>query len=143
MNSSEKPARKLADLGVSQPAQVAPLFAEVRARFDEQAYRALDDHGWAMMRQSWLGRKSGVLTLITENWLKPSPSELKRVVGHELNQLRAHVESQIEARRAAIESSAQQSTLASERVDLSLPGVTRPIGSHHLIHQVFQHLEDI
>ncbi|HKN74738.1 MAG TPA: phenylalanine--tRNA ligase subunit alpha [Candidatus Acidoferrum sp.] len=27
--------------------------------------------------------------------------------------------------------------------DLSLPGVTRPIGSHHLIRQVFQEIEDI
>jgi phenylalanyl-tRNA synthetase alpha chain len=57
--------------------------------------------------------------------------------------LRAHVESQIEARRAAIESGAEEAALAKERVDVSLPGVIRPIGSRHLIRQVFQEIEDI
>ena len=32
------------------------------------------------------------LTLITDNWLKPASPELKRVVGQELNKLKAHVE---------------------------------------------------
>src|SRR6202022_3727522 len=32
---------------------------------------------------------------------------------------------------------------ARERVDLSLPGVIRPVGTHHLIRQVFQEIEDI
>jgi phenylalanyl-tRNA synthetase alpha chain len=141
--SDNKPARKLAELGVSQPDQVPPLFAEVRARFDREVSRSMDPHGWEIMRQAWLGRKSGVLTLITDNWLKPSTPQLKRAVGAALNEMRAHVESQIESRRAASESSAEQSALASERVDLSLPGVIRPIGSHHLIRQVFQEIEDI
>jgi phenylalanyl-tRNA synthetase alpha chain len=33
--------------------------------------------------------------------------------------------------------------LTRERVDFSLPGITRPVGSHHLIRQVFQQIEDI
>ncbi len=32
---------------------------------------------------------------------------------------------------------------AKDRVDLSLPGVIRPVGSHHLIRQVMQEIEDI
>ena len=141
--SDNKPARKLAELGVSEADQVPPLFAEVRSRFDGQVSRSMDPNSWEILRQAWLGRKSGVLTLITDNWLKPSSPELKRAVGAALNELRAHVESQIEARRAGIESTAEQSAPASERVDLSLPGVARPIGSHHLIRQVFQQIEDI
>jgi phenylalanyl-tRNA synthetase alpha chain len=144
MTSSEnKPARKLADLGVAQADHVAPLFAEIRARFDADAKAAHDEFSWKQFRDAWLGRKSGVLTLVTDNWLKPSPPELKRIVGQELNKLRAVVESQIEERRIAIESGAEQAALARERVDLSLPGVVRPIGSHHLIRQVFQEIEDI
>jgi len=41
----------------------------------------------------------------------------------------------------AIESGAEEA--ASECVDLSLPAVIHPIGSHHLIRQVFQEIEDI
>jgi phenylalanyl-tRNA synthetase alpha chain len=139
-----KSAQTLAALGATQPDQVAALFAEVLARFNSRIQRPdLDLVNWEILRQSWLGRKSGVLTQITDNWLKPATPELKRVVGQELNKLRAHVEGQIEARRVAIEAGADVAALARERVDLSLPGVTRPIGSHHLIRQVFQQIEDI
>jgi len=143
MTSANKPAQKLSDLGVSQPEQIAHLFAEVRARFDSESAGAHDETSWKQFRDAWLGRKSGVLTLVTDNWLKPSPPELKRVVGQELNQLRAHVESQIESRRAVIEAGADEASLSRERVDLSLPGVARPIGSRHLIRQVTQEIEDI
>ena len=129
--------------GVTAAAAVAPLFAEVRARFDDESASIHDESAWKTFRDNWLGRKSGVLAQITDNWLKPSPPDLKRAVGAGLNALRAHVESQIESRRQAIESGADQSALAHEHVDLSLPGVQRPIGSHHLIRQVFQQIEDI
>jgi phenylalanyl-tRNA synthetase alpha chain len=138
-----KSAQTLAALGVKQPGPLAPLFAEIRARFDADIAAAHDERAWKQFRDAWLGRKSGVLTQITDNWLKPATPELKRFVGQELNKLRAHVEAQIEARRAAIEAGADQPALARERVDLSLPGVTRPIGSHHLVRQVFQQIEDI
>ncbi len=144
MSSSQNNlAQKLADLGVTRPDQIAPLFAEIRSRFESAATAAHDESSWKQFRDAWLGRKSGVLTQITDNWLKPSSPELKRAVGAALNELRAHVEAQIEARRAAIEAGADEVALARERVDLSLPGMTRPTGSHHLIRQVFQQIEDI
>src|SRR5580700_11507949 len=133
----------LAALGVTQPNQVAPLFAEIRSRFDLESAAIHDEATWNITKVMWLGRKSGILAQITDNWLKPASPDLKRAVGAGLNELRAHVESQIESRRQAIESGADQSALAHEHIDLSLPGVTRPIGSHHLIRQVFQEIEDI
>ncbi len=136
-------AKTLSELGVDDAQGVAEKFAEVRARFDAQAQRPMDGHNWEILRQSWVGRKSGVLTAITENWLKSAQPELKRVVGQELNKFKAHLEKTLEARRLAIESGAEETALARDRVDLSLPGVIRPIGSHHLIRQVFQEIEDI
>jgi phenylalanyl-tRNA synthetase alpha chain len=142
-STSTSMARTLAALGATQPYQVAPLFAEVRSRFDSESSDIHDETAWKMFRDSWLGRKSGILAQITDNWLKPATPELKRAVGAGLNELRAHVESQIESRRQAIESGADQSALAHEHSDLSLPGVRRPIGSHHLIRQVLEEIEDI
>src|SRR5262245_916828 len=107
-SSDTKTARTLADLGVTQPAGVAPLFAEVRIRFDADSAAARDEAAWKQFRDAWLGRKSGVLTQVTDNWLRPAAPELKRAVGAALNELRAHVESQIEARRVAIESGAEE-----------------------------------
>lgn len=144
MPNIENPTGKtLAVLGATQADQVAPLFAEIRSRFDVDSAAIHDESAWKTFRDAWLGRKSGVLAQISDNWLKPSSPDLKRAVGAGLNELRAHVESQIESRRQAIESGADQTALAHERVDLSLPGVQRPIGSHHLIRQVFQEIEDI
>jgi phenylalanyl-tRNA synthetase alpha chain len=144
MPNIENPAAKtLSDLGVTTAASVGEKFAEVRVRFDGEIVRAHDESTWNITKVMWLGRKSGILAQITDNWLKPASPDLKRAVGAGLNELRAHVESQIESRRQAIESGADQSALAHEHIDLSLPGVTRPMGSHHLIRQVFQEIEDI
>src|SRR5260370_2454462 len=135
--------KTLAALGITQPDKIALRFAKIRMHFEGQFQTVHDESEWKIFSARWLGRKSGVLTQITDNWLKPATPELKRAVGASLNELRAHVESQIEARRAAIESGAEESALLRERIDLSLPGVMRPIGSHHLIRQVFQEIEDI
>src|SRR5580692_11609592 len=116
-SSDNKAAQTLAALGATEPALVSELFAEIVARFDGEIAAARDETSWKQFRDAWLGRKSGVLTLITDNWLKPASPELKRAVGARLNELRAHVESQIEARRAAIEHGADEAALARERVD--------------------------
>src|ERR1700741_3980189 len=138
-----KTAQPLVHLGITRPEELSALFADLRGRFDADCASAYDESSWRKFRDAWLGRKSGVLAQITDNWLKPASPDLKRAVGAGLNELRAHVESQIESRRQVIESGADQSALAHEHIDLSLPGVQRPIGSHHLIRQVFQQIEDI
>ena len=140
---NDKTGVPLVHLGVTRPEELTALFADLRGSFDDDCACAHDESAWKVFRDRWLGRKSGVLTQITDNWLKPATPELKRAVGQNLNELRAHVESQMEARRTAIESGAEEAALARERVDLSLPGVIHPIGSHHLIRQVLQELEDI
>jgi phenylalanyl-tRNA synthetase alpha chain len=144
MSTTEnKTALPLVHLGITRPEELVLLFADLRGRFDKECACACDEPSWKQFRDAWLGRKSGVLTQITDNWLKPATHELKRVVGQELNQLRAHVESKIEERRKAIETDADETASARERIDLSLPGVIRLLGSHHLIRQVFQQIEDI
>jgi phenylalanyl-tRNA synthetase alpha chain len=141
--ADSKLTQTLAALGTNSAEQVRARFAELRARFDEDASAVKDEESWKTLRDAWLGRKSGVFTLVTDKWLKPATPELKRAVGAALNELRGHVDAQIEARRAEIEAGAAATAAAKERVDLSLPGVIRPVGTHHLIRQVFQEIEDI
>src|SRR5882757_7755749 len=113
-SSDNKAAQTLAALGATEPARVSELFTEIVARFDGEIASVHDDASWKQFRDAWLGRKSGVLTLVTDNWLKPATPELKRVVGAELNKLRGHVEAQIEARRASIEAGADEAALSRE-----------------------------
>jgi phenylalanyl-tRNA synthetase alpha chain len=136
-----KLSETLAALGITSAEQVLSLFAGLRSDFQGQFQTVHDETEWKLFRDAWLGRKSGVFTLITDNWLKPATPELKRAVGASLNELRTLVDAQIEARRAAIETGVEAG--AKDRIDLSLPGVIRPVGTHHLIRQVFQEIEDI
>jgi phenylalanyl-tRNA synthetase alpha chain len=133
----------LPPLDAATPEQVAARFGELRARFDQDASGATDENGWKSLRDAWLGRKSGMLTQVTDTWLKPSKPELKRAVGQALNELKAHVEAALESRRAEIEATAEKTALAREREDLSLPGVMRPLGSRHPLRQTFEEIERI
>ncbi len=133
----------LEQLSATQAAQVALLFANLRAEFDRDAADVRDETSWKAFRDTWLGRKSGALTQITDNWLKPAPPELKRAVGQALNELRAHGEAVVAERRAAIEAAAEQAATARESLDLSLPGVARPMGSRHILRQTLEEIERI
>jgi phenylalanyl-tRNA synthetase alpha chain len=130
-------------LPTTAPDAVVKMFADFCAAFDRESAAAADVAAWKSVRDGWLGRKSGILSQITDNWLKPALPEVKRVVGQELNQLRAHVESALAERQAAIEASAEQTATAREKIDLSLPGIVRPIGTRHLIRQTFEELQRI
>src|SRR5258707_14950266 len=135
--------KTLAALGVTDPAQLAALFAGIRARFDSESAEVHDEAAFKQLRDGWLGRKSGVLSGITDNWLKPATPDLKRAVGAGLNELRALVDAQIEARPAAIESGAEQSAAVKEKFDLSRPGLLGHIGSGRSIPLVRRETEDI
>ncbi len=73
-----KLSQPLAALGVSSADGLQSLFAEIRSRFDAEATRAIDEASFKAFRDVWLGRKSGVITLITDNWLKPASERIAR-----------------------------------------------------------------
>ena len=133
----------LEQLGADTPERVATVFAKVRNEFDRVAGTVSDEASWHALRDGWLGRKAGVLALVTDNWLKPSGSALKPAVGRGLNELRGHVESAIEERRKQMEAQAAERAGAAERSDCSLPGVERAKGTRHLVRQTLEEIERI
>jgi len=134
----------LAENGVQTAEQLAQLFSGLREEFDRAAAGVSDEASWKAFRDEWMGRKSGAIANITDNWLKKAPTaELKRACGQALNELRAHVEAVLEEKRRAAESAAETAALAREKVDLSLPGVMRPVGTRHPIRQTFDEVERI
>jgi phenylalanyl-tRNA synthetase alpha chain len=141
--TNDPTAKTLAELGVVDASGVARQFADVRSQFAAELEAKQNANQWEELRGAWVGRKSGVLSRITDNWLKPARPELKRAVGQALNDLKAHVEAALESRRVAIEAAGDQSALEREREDLSLPGATRPLGSRHPLRQTFEEIERI
>jgi phenylalanyl-tRNA synthetase alpha chain len=139
----EQTKQTLAQLGVNSPEKVAALFGELRSAFDLDSSKDIDSIDLGVTRVKWLGRRSGVVSEITENWLKPAANEIKPAVGQNLNSLKSHIEERIEALTAEKEIYAERAATAREKIDLSLPGIERPIGTRHLIRQTFEELERI
>src|SRR5712671_335711 len=127
-NPTDSTRQALAALGVVNAEAVAELFAALRTEFDREAGGAGDESSSKTLHDSWMGRKSGVLTRITENWLKTATPALRPAVGKYLNELRGHVEQRLGELQRASEAAAENTAAARERADLSLPGVTRPLG---------------
>ncbi len=84
---------------------------------------------WKEFRDRWLARKNGVLTQVND-WLKAAPGPQKREVGRRLNELKAKVEEVVESKKE-LSDLAAESGLAAERIDVTLPGIRRPLGAQH------------
>jgi len=82
-------------------------------------------------RDRWIGRKSGILTRINDLWLKAAPKDAKRNVGRVVNEVKAAVENILQTAESNRLELRTGTPLASARVDISLPGVRRPIGAEH------------
>jgi phenylalanyl-tRNA synthetase alpha chain len=98
MTLEEKVGKTLAELEVSDAQGVESLFAEVRAAMEaerealvSQAPAERDrEKACKALRNRWLARKGGLVSLVDENWLKRSPKDLKPAVGRHFNDLRHH-----------------------------------------------------
>ena len=124
MPNVENPTEKtLAALAINDPLAIEELFTNEAVRFDKQlAAKNPDEISYTLMKNAWLGRKAGVLTLITENWLKSAAPALKPIVGQSLNQLKRHIEESLETFRVAAEKAS-----FSPRASSTSPRRKRPI----------------
>ena len=140
----EKTNIRFGDLGVSGDREIESLFRQIFDRANNEVNSVGGPEDLESFRVRWVGRKNSVFSRIQDNWLVPARSEEKRWVGGFFNSYKKQVEQIIEERKSAIEIlETKDSSRGASEVDLSLPGVIRPIGSHHLIRQVFQEIEDI
>src|SRR5207237_10925108 len=81
-----------------------------------------------LLRDQWLGRKSGILTQINDLWLKGSPKGEKREVGIHVNELKLRIQILVEGTQLAV---GETIKAVPDGVDITLPGIRRPIGAEH------------
>ncbi len=97
---------------------------------------------WKILRDRWMARKNGILTQINDLWLKGAPKEAKREVGQLVNSLKSQVEAKVAISQLAIGVRFPKQSVpvpadwgavfpSSEKVDITLPGIRRPIGAEH------------
>jgi phenylalanyl-tRNA synthetase alpha chain len=109
----------------------------------EQESRAVrSESEWKAFRDRWMARKNGILTQINDLWLKDAPKEAKRAAGQKVNELKAKVVDLVERRRinqispSLTDSLQFRDSVSAEvlpRIDITLPGIRRPIGAEHPI----------
>jgi phenylalanyl-tRNA synthetase alpha chain len=110
------------------PAALDKAASDLLASLEKESASLATDADRKSFRDRWLARKDGVLTQINDLWLKSAPKDAKREVGQRVNALKKEVEQKVEA--AVTQSAAPTVDSA---IDISLPGIRRPIGAEHPI----------
>ena len=93
------------------------------------------------LRVKLLGKK-GELTAVLKQMGKLSPEE-RPVMGQLANSVRACIEQKLEERKAAIHAAVLEAKLASEAIDVTIPGEAVTVGHQHPMNQVLQQIKDI
>jgi phenylalanyl-tRNA synthetase alpha chain len=104
---------------------------ELLSALEQESTAVTSENEFKIFRDHWMARKNGVLTQLNDLWLKAAPKDAKRDVGQRVNELKVKVEHEVEAAQARIQGGASASRLASESIDITLPGIRRSIGAEH------------
>ena len=107
--------------------------SELLAAFDQESEAVDSVNDWKIYRDRWMARKNGVLTQLNDLWLKAAPKDAKREVGQRVNEIKTKVEQAVDAALTRIQGGASSARLAAERLDVTMPGIRRPLGAEHLV----------
>ncbi|KAF0146358.1 MAG: phenylalanyl-tRNA synthetase alpha chain [Nitrospirae bacterium] len=93
------------------------------------------------LRVKYLGKK-GALTAQLKS-LSTLPAEERRSFGKTVNELKEFIETEISARASVLGNADLSKRLASEAIDVTLPGKYTPFGSEHPINKVLKEITDV
>ena len=93
------------------------------------------------LRVKLLGKK-GELTAVLKMMGKLSPEE-RPVMGQMANAVRAEIEAKLDECKASIGAKVLEAKLASETIDVTIPGKTVTMGHEHPMNMVLQEIKDI
>ncbi len=113
----------------------------LQARAQEMIATATDAKKLEEARVALLGRK-GEIPKIMHMMGKVAPEE-RPVLGKRANELRRMAESLIEHAAGDLKRQAMRELMATESVDVTLPGARPTIGHAHLINQIKEEIEDV
>lgn len=115
--------------------------AEMQSRLQADIQAANDLAALDAVRVAALGKK-GEVSLLMRTLGQMTPEE-RSEFGPKLNALKTSINDAVLMRKAELETEALNARLASERVDVTLPGKPMPRGSIHPVSQVFAEIAAI
>ena len=114
---------------------------ELRGRYIAAVAGASDEAALEEVRLAALGKKGEISLKMRE--LGQMSAEERMVAGPALNGLRDEVEAALKAKKAGLADAALEARLASEWLDVTLPGRPRPRGTIHPVSQVLDEVAAI
>jgi phenylalanyl-tRNA synthetase alpha chain len=113
-------------------AELDQAFAAISREVDAPSAALATPDAVEAFRLQWLGRKQGRLKAISDAWLKSAPAEARKLIGQRFNTLKAEIEQRLEhAGTATGTRTLEAEALASEKIDITLPGTRRKLGAEH------------
>ena len=140
LNKSRMSVSAVPKLEDYSPEALDRAVAELLAALNNETDALRSESDWKTFRDRWLARKNGILTQVNDTWLKAAPGPAKREVGRRVNDLKTRVETAIDEAHGKIHASSADARLATERLDISLPGIQRPIGVKHPVLRVMDEI---
>ena len=116
----------------------AAAIAQLREAFEGELSRAASVKDLQTVRDRYLGRKNGLVPALWSGIATAAP-DAKRELGRLANELKTYVESELGARKTALETTRP----AAPRLDLTLPGRPPAIGHRHPLNVVRERVEAI
>jgi phenylalanyl-tRNA synthetase alpha chain len=114
----------------------------IEQQFDRERESVADLRALEDIRNRYLSRKSGLLTLQLQN-LKNLPASERAEFGRVGNILKTKIESALAELQQTLELRASQASLKAEQVDVTFPGKRQRIGRRHPLTIVRKEIEDI
>jgi phenylalanyl-tRNA synthetase alpha chain len=128
---------KLADYSAAALEKAAGECADACA---EELRRVFTDAELKAFRDRWIARKGGILAQINDLWLKATPKSDRALVGQKVNWLKKHIEGLIEVAQNQVLLHKAPAQEYGGVVDVSLPGVRRPIGAEHPVMRTWREI---
>ena len=105
----------------------------------DEVAAATDPAALDTVRVSYLGKKGQLTQQLKQ--LGALPAAERPAAGQEINRIKARVQQALEARRDALQAAQLDARLASERVDVTLPGRGQPVGGLHPVTITMRRIE--
>src|SRR4051812_7090942 len=125
------------------PATLDAAVRELLAALESEAATISGENDWRAFRDRWMARKNGILTQVNDAWLKAAPGPNKRDVGQRVNQLNKQVEEIVESAKDRAAGATSSARIAAERVEVTLPGIRRPLGVEHPVIRTMNHIVSV
>ncbi len=116
-------------------------FEQLRSEIEERFAQADSLDALNELRVEYLGKKGKISGLMKQ--MKNVPNEEKREFGQQVNALKNDAAALLETKKKELEAKALEEKLASEKIDLTLPGRKPAHGNLNPLHLIEQELEDL